>query len=195
MVLGKSASLGGFLGDATAFQNNEIRDYTRLMQTYGYDSTGNEIMYSGITGEQLHTSIFIGPTYYQRLKIMVADKMHSRGTGPLQSLTRQPRAGRSNNGGLRIGEMERDSILGHGISEFMKESMMERADKYDAQINTQDGLLTDNRDPKASTIQLPYAFKLMLQELQTMSVAPRIVTGSETVTPELYNQLVSNDKK
>ena len=93
VVLGKSSALGGFLGDATAFQNNDIHDYAELMKKYDYDEWGNEVMYSGITGEQLKTSIFIGPTYYQRLKIMVADKMHSRGTGPLQSLIRQPAAG------------------------------------------------------------------------------------------------------
>ena len=124
VVLGKSACLGGFLGVATLFQNNDVHDYAILMEKYGYESWGNEIMYSGITGEQLKTSIFIGPTYYQRLKIMVADKMHSRGTGPMQTLIRQPAAGRSNNGGLRIGEMERDSILAHGISDFLRESMM-----------------------------------------------------------------------
>ena len=75
---------------------------------------------SGLSGEQIKTEIFMGPTYYQRLKIMVADKMHSRSTGPLQHLVRQPASGRANNGGLRIGEMERDSILGHGMCHFLK---------------------------------------------------------------------------
>ena len=111
VVLGKSSCLGGFLGDATPFQNNNIQDYAHILRDYNYEKWGNEVMYSGITGDQMKTDIFIGPTYYQRLKIMVADKMHSRGTGPLQNLTRQPAGGRSNNGGGRIGEMERDSIL------------------------------------------------------------------------------------
>ena len=116
VVLGKSSVMAGYFGDATPFQNNDINIYSDLLETFGYEKYGNEIMYSGITGEQLKTSIFIGPTYYQRIKIMVADKMFSRATGPLQSLTRQPAAGRSNQGGLRIGEMERDSILGHGTA-------------------------------------------------------------------------------
>ena len=68
VVLGKSCCLGGFLGDATPFQNNDINDYATLMKKYGYEEWGNEVMYSGITGDQMHTSIFIGPTYYQRLK-------------------------------------------------------------------------------------------------------------------------------
>ena len=105
MVLGKSCALSGHLGDATPFQNNHVPDYVSLLQSYGYEGQGNEVLYSGITGEQLHTSIFMGPIYYQRIKIMVADKMHSRSTGPVQALIRQPAAGRANNGGLRIGEI------------------------------------------------------------------------------------------
>ena len=194
VVLGKSACLGGFLGDATAFQNNDIQDYASLMEKYGYEQWGNEVMYSGITGEQLHTSVFIGPTYYQRLKIMVADKMHSRGTGPMQSLTRQPRAGRANNGGLRIGEMERDSILAHGISGFMNESVMERSDKYTTRIDQQDGLLADTDDsPDVSRIQVPYSFKLLMQELQTMSIGLRVVTEATPKNPEVFKYVVGNE--
>ena len=109
------------------------------MQKYNYEEWGNEVMYNGMTGDQMQTSIFIGPTYYQRLKIMVADKMHSRSTGPLQNLTRQPVGGKSNNGGGRIGEMERDSILGHGTAGFLNESVMERSDKYKVQIDKYTG--------------------------------------------------------
>ena len=76
----------GYLGDATAFQNNDIRDFTKVLSKYGYEKNGNEVMYSGLSGEQIKTEIFMGPTYYQRLKIMVADKMHSRSTGHLQRL-------------------------------------------------------------------------------------------------------------
>ena len=177
VVLGKSASIGGFLGDATPFQNNQINDYASLLEKYGYDQWGDEVMYSGITGEQLKTRIFIGPTYYQRIKLIVSDKIHSRATGPLQNLTRQPAAGRSNNGGLRIGEMERDSILSHGISAFLRESMMKRSDQYEVAIDNRSGLISDNKeDPDSETIQIPYSCKLLLQELQTMSIGPRLIT-------------------
>ena len=195
VVLGKSSSLGGFLGDATAFQNNDIHDYAELMKKYDYDEWGNEVMYSGITGEQLKTSIFIGPTYYQRLKIMVADKMHSRGTGPLQSLIRQPAAGRSNNGGLRIGEMERDSILAHGTAEFLRESMMERSDKYEVNINDKTGLISNGEENEdIVNVQMPYAMKMLLQELQTMSIAPRLITNDSVENPMVHEFIESGFK-
>ena len=178
VVLGKSAAIGGFLGDATPFQNNDIHDYASLLQKYGYDEWGDEVLYSGITGEQLKTRIFIGPTYYQRIKLIVSDKMHSRATGPLQNLTRQPAAGRSNNGGLRIGEMERDGILSHGISKFLRESMMVRSDKYNLKINRNTGIISDSSSTTDTDdlVEIPYSCKLLLQELQTMSVGARLVT-------------------
>ena len=195
VVLGKSSSLGGFLGDATAFQNNDIHDYAELMKKYDYDEWGNEVMYSGITGEQLKTSIFIGPTYYQRIKIMVADKMHSRGTGPLQSLIRQPAAGRSNNGGLRIGEMERDSILAHGTAGFLRESMMERSDKYEVNINDKTGLISNGEENEdVVNVQMPYAMKMLLQELQTMSIAPRLITNDSVENPYVHEFIESGFK-
>ncbi len=193
MVLGKSCAISGHLGDATPFQNNDIRDYTKLLQGYGYESCGNEVLYSGITGEQMKSSIFMGPIYYQRIKIMVADKMHSRGTGPVQALIRQPASGRANNGGLRIGEMERDSILSHGISNFLSESMMKRSDEYKVQINETTGKIdyTDNDEPKCE-IQLPYAMKMLLQELQGMSITPRIVTDTSISNKPVFKYLLDN---
>jgi DNA-directed RNA polymerase II subunit RPB2 len=174
-VLGKACCLGGYSGDATAFQNNNILDYSELLQKYNYEKYGNEVMYSGITGEQLHTSIFIGPTYYQRMKIMVADKMHSRGTGPYQSLTRQAAAGRANNGGLRIGEMERDGIISHGAFKFLKESMTERSDKFKVVIDKTTGLISYTEDSyNQSQIEMPYSMKMLLQELNTMSIGARV---------------------
>ena len=175
-VLGKSACLSGHLGDATPFQNNDVSEYADLLESFGYQKNGDEVMYSGITGEQLHTSIFIGPTYYQRLKIMVADKMFSRGTGPLQHLVRQPASGKANKGGLRIGEMERDSILGHGISQFMQESMMERSDAFRIQIDKKSGLIDYETSENKVMVNIPYCMKLLLQELQSLSIAPRLVT-------------------
>ena len=185
-VLGKCSALGGFVGDATAFQNNDIHDYAKLMEKYNYEEWGNEIMYNGITGEQLKTSIFIGPTYYQRLKIMVADKMHSRGTGPLQHLIRQPAAGRSNNGGLRIGEMERDGLLGHGLSGFLQESMMERSDKYEVNIDSRSGLISNEETENDTKVHMPYAMKMLLQEIQTMSIAPRLITNDSIENPFVH---------
>ena len=196
VVLGKSSCLGGFLGDATAFQNNDIHDYAKLMQKYDYEEWGNEIMYNGMTGDQMKTSIFIGPTYYQRLKIMVADKMHSRSTGPLQNLTRQPVGGKSNNGGGRIGEMERDSIISHGLSRFLNESVMERSDKYRMKINENNGLISLGKEEEENnvTIHIPYSVKLLLQELQCMGMAPRLDTNPNITNPVIHEHIINNFK-
>ena len=105
---------------------------------------------------------------------MVVDKMYSRATGPLQGLTKQPAAGRANNGGLRIGEMERDSIISHGISSFLNESMMERSDKYSMNIDKRDGLITHEIDENTIRVDLPYSTKLLIQELQGMNIAARL---------------------
>ena len=179
VILGKSACLSGHLGDATPFQNNDINEFSDVLEGFGYEKNGDEVMYSGITGDQIHTSIFIGPTYYQRLKIMVADKMFSRAEGPLQHLVRQPASGRANKGGLRIGEMERDSIIGHGIASFLNESMMERSDAFKVQIDTKTGLIShdDNTEDK-TMVNIPYCMKLLLQELESLSIAPRLVTDN-----------------
>tara|TARA_Y100001958_G_scaffold96028_1_gene65880 strand:+ start:498 stop:4220 length:3723 start_codon:yes stop_codon:yes gene_type:complete len=194
VILGKSVCLSGHLGDATPFQNNDINEFSDVLEGFGYERNGDEVMYSGINGEQIHTSIFMGPTYYQRLKIMVADKMFSRGTGPLQHLVRQPASGRANKGGLRIGEMERDSILGHGISEFLNESMMERSDAFTMQIDNNSGLISYDEDNIDKTnVRLPYCMKLLLQELQALSIAPRLVTDKvNTTNKDLLKQLHQN---
>ena len=181
------------LGDATAFQNNDIRDYTKVLNNYGFEGMGNEVLYSGITGEQLKTSIFMGPIYYQRIKIMVADKMHSRGTGPVQALVRQPAAGRANNGGLRIGEMERDSILSHGMADFLNESMMKRSDEYSVQIDETTGLIDySDSDTQKCRVKMPYAMKMMLQELQGMSVYPRLIIDNPVANKPVFQHLLNN---
>ena len=124
---------------------------------------------------------------------MVADKMHSRGTGPMQTLIRQPAAGRSNNGGLRIGEMERDSILAHGISDFLRESMMERSDKFSVQIDETTGLINyDEQNENQARIEMPYAMKMLLQEIQTMSIAPRLITDHGTENPVIAEHIMNN---
>jgi hypothetical protein len=143
-LLAKGAVSYGAFGDCTAFNNqniNKVKSYGEHLNKMGFHSTGNEIMYNGMTGEQIETEIFIGPTYYMRLKHMVKDKINYRALGPNAALTRQPVSGRANDGGLRIGEMERDSMAGHGISNFLKESMMERADKYFMAVCNKTGML------------------------------------------------------
>ena len=199
-VLGKSCCLAGFLGDATPFLNNDINLYFELLNKYNYEKYGNEILYSGITGEQIQTDIFIGPTYYQRLKIMVEDKVHSRTTGPLQHMTRQPAGGRANEGGFRIGEMERDAVLAHGVAGFLQESISKRSDgffdgkTYKIQIDSKSGLMSynNNNQKDLCNVEIPYASKLFLQELETMSFAPRLITDETINSKPIFNHLLNN---
>ncbi len=142
-IMGKSCAMYGGFGDCTAFNNDgsKIGVFGEHLSKLGFHSSGNEILYNGMTGEQIETSIFIGPTYYMRLKHMVKDKVNYRARGPNTALTKQPVSGRANDGGLRIGEMERDVLISHGISNFLRESMMERADKYYMAVCNQTGML------------------------------------------------------
>lgn len=106
------------------------------------ESYGNEVLYNGRTGEQIKVNIFMGPTFYQRLMHQVADKVNVRTTGPKSALTRQPIGGRGAGGGLRIGEMERDALISHGVASFLKESLMERADKSHIWVGTKSGMIS-----------------------------------------------------
>ena len=141
-LTGKASAIYGSFGDCTAFnKGSKIGVFGKLLSQSGYHSSGNEIMYNGMTGEQLDAEIFMGPNYYMRLKQMVKDKINSRSLGPRTALTKQPVSGRANDGGLRIGEMERDSIISHGTSEFLRESMMERSDNYHMAVCNKTGML------------------------------------------------------
>jgi DNA-directed RNA polymerase beta subunit len=187
-IFAKLCCIDGVLGDASVFipiENETI--YNRLTHN-GFNKYGNEILYNGFTGNQIDTEIFIGPTYYFRLKHMVAEKINSRGVGKMMGLTRQPTEGRRKGGGLRIGEMERDTVLSHGISNFIKESMMERSDKFCWCVCKRCGTLVafnvkeninmcrNCKNDDVAVIHTPYAFKLFIQELETMGIQPRINT-------------------
>jgi DNA-directed RNA polymerase beta subunit len=186
-IMGKVSCYLGAEGDATPFNNCGVENIARLLEKTGLERYGNEIMYNGRTGEQIKTEIFIGPTYYQRLKHMVADKIHSRGNnGPIVMLTRQCSEGRARGGGLRLGEMERDCFIGHGTASFLKEKMLDCADNYRVFICKECGMIANvNPDRniykcnycKNATnivqIRIPYAFKLLTQELYTMNVVMR----------------------
>ena len=140
----------GAFGDCTAFNNkgSKIEEFGKLLVKYGYNSTGNEVMYNGYTGEQLNTEIFIGPTYYMRLKHMVKDKINYRARGPRTMMTRQTVQGRANDGGLRVGEMERDCLIAHGATSFLTESMMKRGDEYQVAICNKTGCIAIYNEPK-----------------------------------------------
>ena len=188
-LLGKVLVELGLLGDGTSFGDLDVPTICEELKKVGYESNGNEVMYNAITGEQIDANIFIGPVFYQRLKHMVADKQHSRSIGPMVNLTRQPAEGRSRDGGLRFGEMERDCMCSHGAARFTKERIYDVSDKYSVYTCKKCGMIasfndkadvhhckTCNNRTDFSYVELPYACKLLFQELTTMNVAPRIIT-------------------
>jgi len=157
-LFGKVCTSYGAFGDCTAFQvkGSNYSTYAPLLVKQGFHSSGNQILYNGMTGEQLEANIYIGPTYYMRLKHMVKDKINYRARGPNTSLTRQPVQGRANDGGLRIGEMERDGILGHGMSYFLNESFLVRGDEFYIAVCNKTGAIAIYNDSKNLFLS-PYA--------------------------------------
>ena len=188
-LLGKLLLELGLFGDGTSFGELNMQTIFKELQKYNYESKGNEILYDGKTGNQIETSIFIGPVYYQRLKHMVNDKQHSRCIGPMVNLTRQPAEGRSRDGGLRFGEMERDCMISHGASRFTKERIYDVSDKYSVYVCKLCGMIAIYSDKKHihlckmcdnrtefSKVEIPFSCKLLFQELISMNVVPRIMT-------------------
>jgi DNA-directed RNA polymerase II subunit RPB2 len=188
-VLGKVLVELGLFGDGTSFGEYDVKNICDELIKLGYEAHGNELLYNGLTGEQHECSVFMGPVFYQRLKHMVNDKAHSRSIGPMVNLTRQPAEGRSRDGGLRFGEMERDCMVSHGAARFTRGRMYDSSDKYSVHTCKKCGLIAsyndkmhihhcrtcDNRTDFAY-VEIPYACKLLFQELNTMNIAPRIMT-------------------
>lgn len=186
-LLSKVAALSGQEGDATPFTELTVEAVSSILRGLGYQSRGLEVMYHGHTGRKLQAQVYLGPTYYQRLKHMVDDKIHSRARGPVQILTRQPVEGRSRGGGLRFGEMERDCMIAHGIAGFLKERMFDVSDPYRIHVCDLCGLTALANLKKGtyecrscrnrtaiSQIHIPYAAKLLMQELMSVNVALRL---------------------
>jgi DNA-directed RNA polymerase II subunit RPB2 len=187
----KVGTLTGKEGDATPFTDVSVDHIATILHDLGYHRHGNEVMYSGHTGRAIHAKVFLGPTFYQRLKHLVDDKIHARSRGPITMLTRQPMEGRARDGGLRMGEMERDCLVSHGVSSFLRDRMFANSDPYAIHICTRCGLIAhadlrkhvywcNNNDCQQQTnasivrVHIPYACKLLFQELMAMCVAPRI---------------------
>lgn len=193
-IMGKVCVLSGNIGDSTAFihkNKKEKKDHiSSLLHNYGYNKYGDEVMYNPRSGEQINTNIFIGPTYYQRLKHMVKDKIHSRSAnGPIILLTRQPAEGRAREGGLRLGEMEVECNWGHGSLHFLKERLMECSDNYRlftckdcgniSIVNPNNNIfkcISCKNSVNYSQIRIPYTCKLLFQEIQCMSINTKFIT-------------------
>lgn len=186
-IMGKIGSMKGKFFDGTPFEKVNIDNLCDELDDLGFEHKGYETLYNGETGEKIKSKIFIGPTFYQRLKHMVKDKIHARARGPIQILTRQPAEGRSRDGGLRLGEMETDCILSHGASYFLKEKTFECSDKFQVHICNKCGIIAnvnndiynclkcDNKND-FSKINLPYATKLLFMEIASMNVNTKFTT-------------------
>ncbi len=191
-IAGKSSALKGKLFDGTPFTSTDYDGLKELLREGGFEPTGSEVLYDGRTGKRFKAELFIGIVYYQKLHHMVADKIHGRAHGPVQMLTRQPTEGRSRGGGLRIGEMEKDTFVAYGASAVIQERLLESSDKTTIYVCMKCGLEgyynprvkkhvcpNDGEDAPTEPVEISYAFRLLLDELKSLNIYPRLVLEEE----------------
>lgn len=186
IIGGKAKCVSGKNYDSTAFEPTNYEDMKQVLKQYGFRNTGKEILYDGRTGERIVADIFVGVTYYQRLKHLVSNKMHARSRGPVQILTRQPTEGRAREGGLRFGEMERDTLIGHGASMLLLERLLKESDvivelvcQKCGAIAVEDQIRKKKYCPVCDStdvqpVEMSYAFKLLLNELRALNINPKL---------------------
>ena len=187
-VTGKAAALRGSKMDGSAFVGEKLEDVKGVLEAAGFKYSGKETMYDGRTGKAFPVDVFIGVVYYQKLHHMVADKIHARARGQVQMLTKQPTEGRARGGGLRFGEMERDCLIAYGASMMLKDRLLDESDKADIYVCERCGLVSyyDIKQrrfvcrvcgdkAKVTSVSVAYAFKLLLQEMMSLDVAPRLL--------------------
>ena len=186
-IAGKAGAFRGSPVDGSAFAGESIEEMEKVLRSRGFEATGREVMYDGKTGKRFAADVFIGVVYYQKLHHMVADKIHARARGQVQMLTKQPTEGRARGGGLRFGEMERDCLIAYGASMVLKDRLLDEADKTEIYVCEKCGLIAyydakqrkytckiDGDQAKISTVVVAYAFKLLLQEMMSLNIAPRL---------------------
>ena len=185
LIGGKVGSLAGRYIDGTAFESEQHVDLRKELARMGFREDGTETFYNGRTGEMLKAQIFVGDMYYLKLKHMVSNKVHARARGPIQLLTRQPTEGRAKEGGLRLGEMEKDTFVSHGVASLLKERF--DSDKVAVPVCIKSGLIGyyDKRKDRLVSpiygegaemayVEMSYAFKLLLDELKSFGIYPKL---------------------
>ncbi|EDN09804.1 DNA-directed RNA polymerase III 130 kDa polypeptide [Histoplasma mississippiense (nom. inval.)] len=186
LIAGKAGILSGQFGYGTAFGGSPVEEMSAILVDHGFSYGGKDYLTSGITGEPLPAYVFMGPIYYQKLKHMVQDKMHSRARGPRAILTRQPTEGRSRDGGLRLGEMERDCLIAYGTSQLLLERLMISSDRHEVDVCENCGFMgylgwcqRCKTSRGVVKMAIPYAAKLLVQELFSMNVVARLKLADE----------------